>query len=72
MHLIRESNLGFVTKVSQFFLQIRAFACVTLSDVVVEIGTDRELSAAALDSASKGLDALVEAQMLPQMRRLSI
>lgn len=65
-------NFKIQTEGRQRHLQIRALAGVTLAHVIVQIRSDSEFSSAALDSACKRFHALVEAQVLPQMRRLSV
>lgn len=54
------------------YSQVRAFSSVALSDMIVQIRTDGESSIATLNCTSERFDSLVESQVLPQMRRLSV
>lgn len=47
--------------------QVGTLARVTLPDVIIEIRTNCEFSITAIDSAFKWLDALMEANVLPEM-----
>lgn len=51
---------------------IGTLAGVALPDVIVEVGSDREAALASLLGTLERLDALVEAQMLPQMTGLRV